>query len=81
MSQSEIVLRLSFPVLITIALLKKRSLKEEKAEMVCALPKDGLAALNGDDPHLQRMLLYTEARVIMHIRFLAKKLFVRLCQL
>jgi len=40
--------------------------REEKAKMVRALPMDGLAVLNGDDPHVKRMRLYTKARVIMY---------------
>lgn len=40
--------------------------REEKAQMVRALPKDGIAILNGDDLHVQKMRLYTKARVITH---------------
>ncbi|MCJ7771989.1 MAG: Mur ligase family protein, partial [Desulfobacterales bacterium] len=40
--------------------------REEKAQMVRALPKDGLAILNGDDRHVQKMLFYTKARVVTH---------------
>lgn len=40
--------------------------REEKAEMVRALPKDGLAVLNGDDQHVEKMSLYTKAHVITH---------------
>lgn len=40
--------------------------REEKAEMVRALPRDGLAVLNGDDLHVQKMRLYTKARVITY---------------
>jgi UDP-N-acetylmuramoyl-tripeptide--D-alanyl-D-alanine ligase len=40
--------------------------REEKAQMVRALPKDGLAVLNGDDEHVQKMRAYTKARVITH---------------
>jgi UDP-N-acetylmuramyl pentapeptide synthase len=37
--------------------------RHEKAEMVRALPPDGLAALNGDDPHVRWMATQTCARV------------------
>jgi len=39
---------------------------EEKAHMVRVLPKDGLAILNGDDPYVKKMLLYTKARSVTH---------------
>jgi UDP-N-acetylmuramoyl-tripeptide--D-alanyl-D-alanine ligase len=42
------------------------STREEKAQMVRVLHKDGLAILNGDDRHVQKMRLYTKARIITH---------------
>lgn len=38
----------------------------EKAEMVRALPKSGLAVLNGDDPNVRGMAQLTEARVVTY---------------
>jgi UDP-N-acetylmuramyl pentapeptide synthase len=38
--------------------------RHEKAEMVRALPPDGLAILNGDDPHVRWMASQTRARVV-----------------
>lgn len=40
--------------------------REEKAQMVRALPKNSLAVLNGDDPNVKIMSSYTEARTITH---------------
>lgn len=38
--------------------------RHEKSEIVKALPKSGLAVLNGDDPNVSRMAQETSARVI-----------------
>ena len=38
--------------------------REQKSEMVRALPASGLAVLNGDDPHVRRMARVTRARVV-----------------
>jgi len=38
--------------------------REQKSEMVRALPASGLAVLNGDDPHVRRMARATGARVV-----------------
>jgi UDP-N-acetylmuramyl pentapeptide synthase len=38
--------------------------REEKAEMVRVLPPDGVAIVNGDDPHVRWMATQTSARVI-----------------
>jgi UDP-N-acetylmuramoyl-tripeptide--D-alanyl-D-alanine ligase len=38
--------------------------REEKSEMVKALPKSGLAVLNGDDPNVLCMIPHIKARVI-----------------
>jgi len=38
--------------------------RAEKVKMVRALPKEGIAILNGDDPHVRWMATQTEARVI-----------------
>jgi len=38
--------------------------REQKSEMVRALPASGLAVLNGDDPHVRLMARVTKARVV-----------------
>jgi UDP-N-acetylmuramyl pentapeptide synthase len=38
--------------------------RQEKSDLVAALPPDGLAVLNGDDPHVLWMRARTQARVV-----------------
>jgi len=41
------------------------SIAQEKGRLVEALPEDGLAILNGDDPHVRDMAHRTRARVVL----------------
>ena len=43
---------------------------EAKSELVQALPEDGIAVLNGDDPNCRKMALKTKAHVIFYGRLL-----------
>ncbi len=42
----------------------QRELAEAKAELLTALPADGIAVLNGDDPWLRKMADRTSARIV-----------------
>ncbi len=72
MDQYARMIRPDITVVTTIGSEHNRSLgslkvtRTEKAEMVKALPKSGLAVLNGDDPNVRWMAKLTKAKVLTY---------------